>query len=453
MAKDNRQKKRIKAAKKAAREAKRSGGTVVTNQAQVPLQGSRATTTTSAKSSTARRKKKKNGAPVGKIILVVLFLLFLAALVWFGISATKFVKSYLSGDGEIGETAVVTAKENDSVAYYLLGMLGKEKADGTTGRMQMVSVVCYDKKAKTVNVMQVPTNTYLGDSEHFAVRTVGGVWSSPKKLDWCETCRKQVFDAEITDGKHNALLENGKPCNTKITQKKGSATGNLLEVFTLQYTLPMDNYYIFPQEAFVKLVDLVGGVDIKLGEAMTLGSTTYDAGVQTVDGEGALEYALGDWESVNGELKNLTRQRQVYVALFERLMTTDKKKLDDDVLYPLMKGSTPIRTKRDNEIADDINLMIKLVGDLNKVDRSNITVSILPGEVASLDGSNFYSVHKDELCELINKSFNPYGTPLTTEFLKMAEIANTEKSDLKTATFDKLLVKQTGMIAEEEEEE
>lgn len=453
MAKDNRQKKRMKAAKKAAREAKRSGGTVAPEAgAQVQLRGTR-TATSSSRSASTRRKKKKNGAPVGKIILVVLFLLFLAALVWFGVMAVKYVKTYLSGDSGNGTTAVVTAKENDNVAYYLLGMLGKEKENGTTGRMQMVSVVCYDKKAKTVNVMQVPTGTYLGDPEHFDVKTVGGVWSTPKKLDWCETCRKQVFEAEITDGKHNVTLENGKPCNTKITKKTGSSVNNLLEVFTLQYTLPIDNYYILPQEAFVKLVDLVGGVDIKLGEAMTLGDITYDAGVQTVDGEGALEYALGDWESVNGELKNLTRQRQVYVALFERLMTTDKEKLDEDVLYPLMKGSTPIRTKRDNEIADDINLMIKLVGDLNKIDRSKITVSILPGEVATLDGGNFYSVHKDELCTFINDYLNPYGTPLTTEYLKMTEISNTEKADLKTATFDKLLVKQTGFIEEEEEEE
>ena len=452
MAKDNRQKKRIKAAKKAAREAKRNGGTIAPEaQSQVPLRGTR--TASSATRSTARRKKKKNGAPVGKIILVVLFLLFLAALVWFGITAYKYVKTYFGGETNGTTDAVVTAKENDNVVYYLLGMLGKEKENGTTGRMQMVSVVCYDKKAKTVNVMQVPTGTYLGDTEHFDVRSIGGVWSNPKKLDWCETCRKQVFDAEITDGKHNVILENGKPCNTKITQKTGSAVGNLTEIFTYQYTLPIDNYYIFPQEAFVKLVDLVGGVDIKLGDAMTLGDITYDAGVQTVDGEGALEYALGDWESVNGELKNLTRQRQVYVALFERLMTTDKEKLDDDVLYPLMKGSTPIRTKRENEIADDISLMVKLLGDLNKIDRSKITVSILPGEPATMDGTLFYSVHKDELCKLINDSFNPYGTPLTTEYLKMTEISNTEKANLQTTTFDKLLVKQTGMIEEEEEEE
>ena len=450
MAKDNRQKKRMKAAKKAAREAKKNGGTIAPEyQNQVQLRGSRST----ASSKGSARRKKKNRAPVGKIIVSILAILFLAALIWFGITAYKFVKSYMTGETTQGQNTVVTAKENDNVAYYLLGLLGKEKDNGTTGRMQMVSLVCYDKKAKTVNVMQVPTYTYLGDTDHFAVRSIGGVWSSPKKLDWCETCRKQVFEAEITDGKHNVTLENGKPCNTKITQKKGSSVGNLLEVFSYQYTLPIDNYYILPQEAFVKLVDLVGGVDIKLSEAMTLGDITYDSGVQTVDGEGALEYVVSDWETINGEIPNLTRQRQVYVALFERLMTTDAKKLDEDVLYPLMKGSTPIRTKRDNDIEDDINLMIKLLSDLNKIDRSKISVCLLPGEITSSDGSPFYSVHKDELCKLINEKFNPYGTPLTTEYLKMTELNNTEKADLKTNTFDKLLVKQTGMIEEEEEDE
>lgn len=450
MAKDTRQKRKMKDVQKAARAAKRSGGTVADPSAQVQIRSSRsAASGTPAK----RRKKKKNGAPIGKIILAVLTLLLLAALVWFGISVFKYFKSYMSGEDTSGSDVVVTSKEDDKVGYYLIGMLGKKQENGTTGRMKMVSVVCYDKKAKTVNVMQVPTTTYLGDTEHFSVKTVGGVWSSPKKLKWCETCKKQVFDAEITDGKHNVTLENGAVCNTKITTKAGSAVGNLTEVFTHQYTLPIDNYYLFPQEGFVKLVDLLGGVDIKLSESMTLGDITYEAGVQTVDGEGALEYALGDWESPRGELADLTHQRQVYVALFERLMTTDPKKLDDDVLYPLMKGSTPIRTKRDNEIEDDIKLMVKLLGDLNKLDRSKITISILPGELASLDGTTFYSVHKDELCTFINDYMNPYGTKLTEEYLKMTEISNTEKSDLKTATFDKLLVKQTGFLADEEEEE
>lgn len=448
MAKDNRQKKRIKAAKKAARAAKRGGGTTV--QSQVPLRGGNSAAT----APTSRRKKKKNGPPIGKIILTVFALLFLAALIWFGITLFHLVKSFTSNADEPTTSTVITSQENSNVAYYVIGLMGKEKADGTTGRTQMVSLVCYDKKAKTVNVMQIPTGTYLGDNEHFAVKTVGGVWSNPMPLQWCETCGKQVFEPEITDGKHNVTLENGKACNTKITKKTGSAVGNLLEVFSYQYSITIDNYYILPQPAFVKLVDLVGGVDVKLDEAMTLGDDiSYDAGVQTLDGESALEYVLGDWESVNGELKNLTHQRQVYVALFERLMATDEKALYDDVLYPLMKGSTPIRTKRDHDISDDIQLMTNLLLDLNKLDRSAISVCILPGEVATKEGSTFYSVHKEELATLLNQSFNPYGQPLAVQDLKMEEISNTEKSDTKTATFDKLLVKQSGVIEEKEDEE
>ena len=448
MAKDNRQKKRMKAAKKAARAAKRGNGA----QTQVPLRGGSASQQNAGR--TSARSKTQNGVPVGKIILAALALIFLIALIVFGVYLFRLVKSFSNDAKEQETSTVITSQENSNVAYYVIGMMGKEKADGTTGRTQMLSLVCYDKKAKTVNVMQIPTGTYLGDTEHFAVKTVGGVWSSPKPLQWCETCGKQVFEPQITDGKHNEMLDDGKTvCNTKITTKTGSAVGNLMDVFSIQYSINIDNYYIFPQPAFVKLVDLVGGVDVKLGSAMTLADIPYEAGVQTLDGESALEYVLGDWGSVKGELGNLTRQRQVYVALFERLMQTDKDSLYDDVLYPLMKGSTPIRTKRDHDIADDIQLMTNLLVDLNKVDRSAISICILPGEIATKDGTAFYSVHKDELATLLNASFNPYGQPVEEKNLKMEEISNTEKADLKTATFDKLLVKQSGIIEEKEEDE
>ncbi|MBP5303948.1 MAG: LCP family protein, partial [Clostridia bacterium] len=439
MAKDNRQKKAQIAAKKAAKAAKRMDKRDHTSSAS--------STRTSTARRTSSKSKKKNGIRIGKLIVTILALLLILSVIVFSILFVNFVKKlYNNEEGNTVSTPAET-KERDNVAYYVLGLMGKTNEDkGTTGTTQMISLVCYDKHAKTIDVLQIPSSTYLGDTERWKVNTIGGVWSNPKPLLWCETCRRQVFESEIKDKKHNVTLEDGTPCNTKITQKKGSAVQSLLEVFNYQYTIPIDNYYIMPQEAFVKLVDLVGGVEIKLESSQKLGSISYDSGLQTIDGEGALEYVLGDYESINGQVKNLVHQRQVYVALFERLFTCDEQVLDDDVIYPLMKSSTPIRTKRDQEISDDINDMIKLLKELNKVERNNIHMYMLPGEGATYNGKRFYSVHKDELCKLLNEHFNPYDTTISEEFLRMTELANTTEAELYEDSFDKLLVEQKGKI-------
>ena len=402
-----------------------------------------------------RSSKKKSGVPVGKIVLGVLSLILIVAIIFFGFTAFEYVKGLMKGDNQKpSDAGTTTVTERRDVAYYVFGLMGAEKEDGTSGTTAMLSLVCYDKVNKALNVLQFPASTYLGDPEHWSVNTIGNVWSNPKPLKWCETCRREVFESEIEDGKHNANTANGTHCGTKITQKAGSNEKSLLSVFTHQYSISIDNYYLMPQAAFVKLIDLVGGVDIDLPESMELADTYYESGKQTVDGEGALEYVLEKGSGVAAQVDNLVRQRQVFVALFARLFATDKQTLDDEILYPLMKGSTPIRTHRDlnHPSADVINQMIDLVQDLAKIDGNNIHVYVLPGQVASLEGNSYYSVHKSSLVTLLNGAFNPHDAPIAEENLRMREIANTQEDKLYEDTFANLLVDQTGAITEDSEE-
>ncbi len=453
--KERREREAQKAAKRAARDAKKKP------KKQVPLNR-----TTTAKSGTTRSggntttysstkttgSKKKGRVPAWKIIMSTLAVLLVIAVVVFVILAVKYVKNYLSSSSDPTVTTV-TEKERSNVAYYLVGLMGELNEDtGLTGDTEMLSLVCYDKKAGTVNVLQYPSATYLGDKENWDVDSLCEVWSKPGDLQWCDTCKRAVFDSEIKGGKHDANKKDGSYCGSKLTKKKDSSVEKLLKVFSYQYAIPIDNYYLLQQESFVKLVDLVGGIDINLKSSERLGGISYAAGIQTIDGAGALEYILGDVDDIEDDIDNLVHQRQVYVALFERLFKTDKEKLNEDVLYPLMQGSTPIRTKRENDLEDDVTLMVKLLQNLNKVNRDNITFYMLPGEPATYSGKEFYSVHKNDLCKLLNDSFNPYDTAITTEFLRMPEIGNSSKSELHKNTFSKLLVEQSGVLDTSEEE-
>ena len=405
------------------------------------------------KPASGRSSRKKSGVPVGKIILGVLSLILIAAIVIFIVTVVAYGKSLFQGDDSTKtKPSASTVAERRDVAYYVFGLMGAEKENGTTGTTAMLSLVCYDKLNKTLNVLQFPASTYLGDPEHWSVNTIGNAWSNPKPLKWCETCRREVFESEIKDGKHDANTSGGGYCGAKITQKAGSNEKSLLSVFSHQYSISINNYYLLPQEAFVKLVDLVGGVDVDLPESMELADTYYESGKQTIDGEGALEFVLGESGGISAQVDNLVRQRQVFVALFARLFASDKETLDDDILYPLMKGSTPIRTNREKTIAEDIESMIVLVQELAQIDGNQIHVYVLPGQIASLEGSSYYSVHKSSLVTLLNESFNPHDAPIAEENLRMREIADTEPDELYEDTFANLLVDQTGALTEESEE-
>ena len=394
-----------------------------------------------------RRRKKKTEAPIGKIVLAVLGVGLLIAFIFFGVAAYNFVMTRFFGGSSSGGDELPPPYEGKdaTVAYYLFGMFGEDE----TQDLEMLSLVCYDKVGKTVNVMQIPTSTYLGDTEKFTVPTIGGVWANPKPLDWCETCRRAVYAGEILDGRHDANTETGGYCGAPVTQKTGSAQESLFEVFNHQYTIAPDNFYLMPQGAFVDFVNQLGGVDIELEYGMTLGDTDYPAGVQTLGGEAALEYVLGDATTVDGELDNLLHQRQVYAALFERLFLCNHEQLDD-VMWYVMNWEHPVRTRRDNIKSDDIDLMIALVEELATLPRENIAVYLMPGQAATADGAACYSVHKDELAELLNEAFNPGGQPIAEEHLKMEELLNTYYCDLHHQTMAELLVTQQGQLPDEE---
>ncbi len=137
-------------------------------------------------------------------------------------------------------------------------------------------------------------DTYLGDSDLFAVKKTSEVWGNPKPVIWCEYEAKRVYSDEVADGKHTY-------CGHEVTEKAGSASGGLISIFNEQYAMPVDNFFLLPQEApSSRLVDLVDGVDVQIDSKQKLGGITYEPGVQTLGGQAALEYVLQKDKGVGG---------------------------------------------------------------------------------------------------------------------------------------------------------
>ncbi|MBO5797880.1 MAG: LCP family protein [Clostridia bacterium] len=385
-------------------------------------------------------KKKKKKRVWGKVILSVLMVvLILAASTFIYYLGRTVYVSYLKGDDEGGTTEVdpivyetTPVSHSEKVGYYLLGLMGDEGAEDAT---DMLTLACFDKEAKTLRMMYIPAATYLGDDSAFKVKRVADVFPNPQDYVWCTTCRGRVYEPEV--GKDNVHTV----CGKELTTKEGSSTVNLVEVINRQYGLPVDGFFIFEQQTFVKLIDLIGGVDVNLAFDVTIEDTTYKKGPRAIDGQAALKYITAADGKIKSDIARYTRFQQVFTAAMQRLFAMDEDKLAADVFQPLMVGSTPIRLS----VNDSYRTVVPLVKQLAEVPFEQMSAFVLPGEETSSDGTAYYSVHRQDLLTFLNKEFNPYGDKLTEGDLNVTELAAGKKSDLTESVLSQWVMEQTGV--------
>ena len=249
----------------------------------------------------AGNPKKKKSLPIKPIAI-------LAAVVAVAVVVFVLVGSLRNAEGpslaaEDMVTYTVTPNNiSNQVSYYLLGVTGAN----TTDRLDMVAVMCYNRKKNAVSIMQMPVTTFVGKDTGFAVSTLGDVWGNPQSVPFCSAHRVKLSADQIVDGGH-------KECGAKVEYRTGSSSEDLIRVINEQYGLPIDNYLLIPRAGLVQLIDELGGLDIKLDKKTTLSGTTYDAGVNTLHGKAAVAYAIeyNYTGSVASDRERMLRQRQV----------------------------------------------------------------------------------------------------------------------------------------------
>lgn len=378
--------------------------------------------------STAARKRKKGRANRIITIAAMVFLALVAVLIfvlWQALTAGSGHQDKTQSDVNMYDTTPTALQ--GKMAYYVVGLLGEDETSPTEALM----LICHDKKKNTLNILEVPQDTYLGDSDLWTVKKAGYVWGNPAPLDWCDFEGKRIFKAEI---------EEHKKAGHTVSQRTGSASYNLISVFNELFAMPVDEYFMIPQQGFVKLVDLVGGVDVQLESSLKVGDATYKKGLNTLDGNAALQYVLKRDKGVKGDVARIVRQRQVFLALFQRLCAQTEDELSTESLGPVMRGSTPIRVRGDLATAD----MIKLVLELAKITPENMTAQLIPGEVASASADSYYSVHRTELVQQLNQYFNPYGETIHEADVLITELATGGTADVHFQNLSELVVEQSG---------
>ena len=342
-----------------------------------------------------------------------------------------------------------------NVSYYLMGVTGAQIGDP----MDMLAVMCFDRKAQSVSVVQIPVATYVDKANGYAVDTIGEIWSNPAPEVFCTSCRVRVRKADL-DGQVHAA------CGSAVEERIGSAVCDLIRVINEQYGLPIDNYLILPRSGLSGLIEALDGVQVELSKKTTLAGETYNKGVQTLTGPAAVEYAITyNYKNTSASDRDrMSRQRQVLVGLWQKIADCEMADLyyidstgaTKGVLGRLMTGKNPLRFNTtsfgkarllglDDAETEDIKLsdaIARFAMQMGDIPMDQITFSILPGTAEKAGTTSVYSVNREQVITLLNEQMNPYGLLLDEDIVTAPQLTAVSKNvDTVTVTLDTIIPK------------
>ena len=404
------------------------------------------------------KKKKKFPVKAVAVIAVIAVVVLVAVLL---ISRLGKSEGPALSAREMVTYTVTPDNISGNVAYYLLGITGND----TTDRLDMAAVMCYDRKKEAISILQMPVSTYVGKEAGYAANALGDIWGNPQPVPFCSAHRVKLAATDIVDGTH-------KDCGAKVENRTGSSSGDMIRVINQQYGLPIDNYLMIPREGLVQLIDALGGVDIQLDTKTTLSGTTYETGVQTLNGQAAVTYAVeyNFTGTVASDRERMLRQRQVLAAVLQRLgggKLTDLYDVDKNTgstkgaIGRLMLSADPIRFNTTSfgkarllniseAAANKMKLsdaLARFLYEIGQVPMNQITCSILPGDSTTSGSATVCSINLTQTIELLNAQMNPYGLTLNDTTVKVTQLLPKQGTvDTATATLDTLAQPQTGAL-------
>jgi len=310
------------------------------------------------------QKRRSHVATFFKIVLsmVLIFVVFAGA----GIFAYTKIKSKEIASGD---SKSVSASELNLID----SLIGKDMTlniavfgvDAAETRTDVMFVMHYDSKTQKINIISVPRDTRV----------------------------------EITDEMYKYLKDNkkyipsGGICKiNEVHAYAGKEKDNYFAVKQLEDVLgiDIDNYILINFDAFAKIVDTVGGIDMYVPQDMYWDMTdtgdiliNLKEGQQHLDGKHA-EQLVRFRRYKNGDVDRVKVQQAFLKALSEKVLSSD-------TMIKNMPGY--IKTIYEY-VKTDISLsdMLKFVNYINKVDKNNITMATIPGEGQYI-GNVSYFIH------------------------------------------------------------
>ena len=279
--------------------------------------------------------------------------------------------------------------------------------DEDVANTDIIWIMEFDFRGNKLNILQVPRDTFAPD-----------------------------YTSSVT-GKINSVYNLGRSDVNPPIQRVYDA---LEECFNI----PIDAYITTKCTDVAEMVDLVGGIPISLDNEIV-----YEADKIIPAGDIVLTGQQSEWFMryrhgwVEGDIGRVQNQRRFMAAAMKKLVDIAGGSDGHTRLYKYLN-----EIYKHEWLATDMS-----VGDLTKlgdyaatIPMDNIMVTMVPGEgtmYTASDGEEYsvYSVHKQEMIDLLNENFRPYQNPLLLSQSSLVEIVNehlTDSYDKTGAKFSEL---------------
>lgn len=272
-------------------------------------------------------------------------------------------------DEETGEVALVEVERPAShkEGYYNILVVGTDD-DGT--RTDTIMIARIDVQEHSVAIMSIPRDTVI--TGNYSVPKINSVYGGA--------------------GKGEAGMSALK---SKLAQLLG---------------FEVDGYALVNLNAFIQLVDLVGGVEFDVPMAMHYEDPTQDlyihldAGMQHLDGQKAMQLVRFRKGYATQDIQRTKTQQLFLQAL--------AKKCLQEVSFANIGEMASIFM--DNVMTDMTIGNIAYFGqELLKCDFENMFTYTLEGESVMIRDASCYAIYLNKTLNVVNEYFNPYDTQIT----------------------------------------
>ena len=326
----------------------------------------------------AKKKKSKRNLLVCNVLLSLVLVVSSVLFIGTSLLESQILKRKNVDDKEKKPYEDIMRSPDSNVSYFLV--CGVDLSENLT---DIIMVVCYDLANNEANILQIPRDTFVGD---------------------------------VPSGKINAVYGNPREGESKIKA--------LIRCINSKFGIPIDHYVTVTVSGTEKVIDAIGGLDIKLDRDFKLVDDSrkpeevkyFQKGKVHLDGQWATALIRNrkntDGGSDMGRLKN---QRSIYSALLKQLT---KISLSD---------ATEIVTKCFNDVSTDLPLGLAMgyAEKVNQLKLDKVQIMSLPGQTATIDGLSCWVTHKQETVDMLNEYFRPYETEvLTADKLTIVDYAD-----------------------------
>lgn len=252
--------------------------------------------------------------------------------------------------------------DKDRINILLLGLDADEERYKTMGgafRTDTIILLSVDFRANQVYLISIPRDSY--------VKIPG----------------RQQMD------RINTAFVWGGGFNGKGFEKTIETVSKFLGGVPIYYYVGVD------MNAFVEIVDIMGGVEFEVDVPVKMGGRELKPGLQRLNGQQVLDYCRNR-RFPAGDIQRVKNQQKMLLAIFDELKST-KQLLNISKYYEVLKSKVYT------------NLNAKQIAALGafgmKLDISDIHTYSIPGDFLDMDGRGYWGVNQYGKRDLVKEIF------------------------------------------------